>query len=96
MSEAPELPDYVTPEVRHRVYLRDEYRCRRCGEQDLSKLTVHHVKFRSQGGAHSEDNLVTVCWIPCHQLIHDHRVTVTNVNGKWLFGDARHWRWKMK
>lgn len=85
-------PDHITPDVRDEVLRRDQFRCRRCGEQDLSKLTLHHVQYRSQGGAHDADNLVTVCWIPCHSLIHNKQVSVIRRNGHWFFGDVKHWR----
>jgi 5-methylcytosine-specific restriction endonuclease McrA len=90
------LPDYVTPEVRNAVLTRDQFRCRRCGEQNTDKLTLHHVEFRSQGGAHTEDNLVTVCWQPCHALIHNKKVTVVNRDGHWFFGDVRSWRHRQR
>jgi len=36
----------------------------------------HHIVFRSRGGAHHVENLITVCG-SCHQDIHDGRVVVT-------------------
>lgn len=80
------------PEAVRRVVLeRDNWRCRRCGEMDLDKLTPHHVQYRSQGGDHDPDNIVTTCW-RCHALIHKKLVRVSLINGEWFFGDVRHWR----
>lgn len=84
-------PDYITDETRRAVLARDNYRCRRCGEQDKDKLHLHHVVYRSQLGGHDEDNLVTIC-SECHRLIHDKKVTVKRILGKWFFGGIAHWR----
>lgn len=82
----------VTPEVRLAVLQRDNWRCRSCGEQDIDKLTVHHVDYRSHGGTHDEDNLVTVCWVPCHRLIHEKKLRVIRVGTHWFFWRANNWR----
>lgn len=83
----------VTSEVRLIVYVRDNFRCRKCGEMETAKLTVHHVIFRSQGGDHSPENLVTLCW-SCHKLVHDKIIAVFRRAGEWYFSDARDWRSK--
>lgn len=36
----------------------------------------HHIVFRSRGGAHHVENVITVCG-SCHKDIHDGRVVVT-------------------
>jgi hypothetical protein len=69
--------------VREAVLKRDNYRCRRCGKED--NLTLHHVIPRGQGGKHVEDNLVTVCWMPCHSLLEAHEVEVKLLRGHWYF-----------
>lgn len=45
----------------------DGGRCRVCGTK--YNLHVHHIRYRSEGGTHDEDNLITLC-IPHHDLIH--------------------------
>jgi 5-methylcytosine-specific restriction endonuclease McrA len=91
-DDPPEYDQKEIPlEVRRAVLARDSYRCRRCGEQDTGKLHLHHVTYRSQGGDHNPDNLVTVCF-GCHRLIHDKKVTVKRVLGRWFFGAVFHWR----
>ena len=50
-----------TPSKRN-IHLRDEYRCRYCGD-DLSQadLTIDHVFPKSRGGGNTWKNLVTAC-----------------------------------
>jgi 5-methylcytosine-specific restriction endonuclease McrA len=50
-----------------RVLRRDGWRCQFCGS--MTNLEVHHQQFRSQSGADSEDNLITLC-SNCHFSIH--------------------------
>jgi hypothetical protein len=54
-------------ELRKRVLGRDGWRCQLCGS--MTNLEVHHQQFRSQSGADSEDNLITLC-TNCHSPIH--------------------------
>jgi 5-methylcytosine-specific restriction endonuclease McrA len=49
------------------VLQRDGWRCQVCGS--LQNLQVHHLKFRSQSGADSEENLATLC-AECHAQLH--------------------------
>jgi 5-methylcytosine-specific restriction endonuclease McrA len=86
---------YISDATRREVYERDGWKCRNCGEDDVGALTCHHVVYRSQGGKHGKDNLVTVCWA-CHRLIHDKVLTVVRKAGRWFFGDRRHWRFGRK
>lgn len=79
--------DTISEATRRVVLLRDNYRCRRCGDEDLVGLTLHHVVYRSHGGGHKSDNLVTVCW-PCHSLIHAKKVILARLRGHWFFGDV--------
>jgi 5-methylcytosine-specific restriction endonuclease McrA len=77
--------------TRRRVLARDNYRCRCCGDEELVGLTLHHVRYRSHGGDHSDDNLVTLC-IHCHTLIHRKKLFVGLLDGHWFFGHTDHWR----
>lgn len=52
------------------VLNRDNYTCRHCkGRHKDSKLEVHHIVFRSQGGSDEESNLITLCHT-CHTDLH--------------------------
>lgn len=49
---------------------RDGQRCRFCGTD--KGLHVHHVMYRSEGGGHAEDNLVTLCLYD-HDIVHSNK-----------------------
>lgn len=55
--------------VRLRVLERDGYACIACGTAGENRLQLHHLTYRSQGGAHTATNLVTLCR-RCHDAIH--------------------------
>lgn len=72
-EKLPEGTDYQHGEcygiatLREAVFTRDNYTCQCCGKSIKDKviLHVHHIKYRSQGGTDSMDNLATVCH-QCH------------------------------
>lgn len=47
------------PEVRQRIFLRDNYRCVQCGS--IEDLTVDHIISIYRGGTDDDDNLQTLC-----------------------------------
>lgn len=52
------------------VLNRDGYKCQCCkGKHKDSKLEVHHIIFRSQGGSDEAENLITLCHT-CHTALH--------------------------
>lgn len=51
--------------IRKQVLERDDYTCQMCGLQKKTKLHVHHVLKRREGGSDCLDNLLTVC-PSCH------------------------------
>ena len=51
--------------VRQDVLERDGYKCQCCGEQKKSKLHIHHILKRKEGGTEHYDNLITIC-NSCH------------------------------
>jgi 5-methylcytosine-specific restriction endonuclease McrA len=53
--------------LRQQVLRRDAWQCQSCGT--MSNLEVHHKELRSQSGADSEENLITLC-ISCHASVH--------------------------
>ena len=61
--------------------------CRCCGRS--SGLHRHHIVFRSQGGATTEQNVVLVCLV-CHAAIHARRLRIvgTDANGPLRFIEA--------
>ena len=56
------------------VLNRDNYTCQCCkGRHKDSKLEVHHIIFRSQGGSDEESNLITLCHT-CHKDLHSGKI----------------------
>ena len=52
----------ISGDVRHAVYLRDNYRCRMCGKGDEDyDLQIDHKKPVSKGGTNHIRNLQTLC-----------------------------------
>lgn len=58
------------------VLNRDNYTCQCCkGKHKDSKLEVHYIVFRSQGGSDEESNLITLCHT-CHKNLHSGKVNL--------------------
>lgn len=70
--------------VRQAVLVRDKWRCRCCGTPD--KVDVHHIRFRSRGGADSTDNCCALCRV-CHAEMHAYRLHIEgrSANGRLRF-----------
>ena len=79
-TEREKLRD-IPEQVRRAVLERDEYQCQLCGTTGDNRLQLHHVVFRSHGGRHDAENLVTVC-ARCHEDIHTGRQGITLVEVK--------------
>ncbi len=60
---------------REAILNRDNYTCQVCGKKN-TRLEVHHIIFRSQGGTDDENNLITLCK-ECHSAIHDGKINLT-------------------
>jgi len=69
------------------VLNRDKYNCQYCkGKSKDSKLEVHHIVFRKNGGSNEADNLITLCKT-CHDKIHDGDITL---KGGKVKGQLKH------
>lgn len=55
--------------VRRVVYARDAHKCRWCGRANGVSLHLHHIVYRSGGGRHVPENLITLCY-EHHSLVH--------------------------
>ena len=53
------------------ILSRDKHSCQKCKATE-TKLAVHHINFKSNGGTDSPDNLVTLC-NKCHKKLHLHK-----------------------
>ncbi len=60
----------IPPAIRRAVLHRDGTRCAVAGCRCRLWLDVHHLRSRAAGGAHDEENLVTLCPLH-HRRVHD-------------------------
>lgn len=67
-------PNYGFENTRAMVLNRDGYTCQHCrGKHKDSKLEVHHIIYRSNGGSDEESNLITLCHT-CHKELHEGKI----------------------
>ena len=67
-------PNYGFENTKAMVLNRDSYTCQCCkGRHKDSKLEVHHIIFRGQGGSDEESNLITLCHT-CHKALHSGKI----------------------
>jgi hypothetical protein len=87
-ASMPSMPDWLTAHwawehatripdaIRLAVLDRDNWSCVLCGTGGENRVQLHHWRsFRSHGGPHIPENLVTVCF-RCHEDIHAGRQDV--------------------
>lgn len=68
----------IPARVRAEVMDRDANLCRVCGAY-AEEPALHHVRYRSEGGQHVPENLVSVHWMyapRCHEVMHANK-------GRW-------------
>lgn len=64
------------------VLTRDSYVCQHCkGKSKDSKLEVHHIVFRENGGSDEEVNLITLCKT-CHDKLHKGEIVLKKIGKK--------------
>lgn len=73
---------------REAILNRDNYTCQVCGKTH-TRLEVHHIIFRSQGGTDEENNLITLCK-ECHSDIHDGKIVLNKKPKKLNLKYATH------
>ena len=74
-------PNYGYENTKAMILDRDDYTCRHCkNRRKDSKLEVHHIIYRCNGGSDEADNLITLCKT-CHDNIHNGLITL-KLNGK--------------
>ena len=57
-----EIRTPIPPELRHKIFVRDGYRCRECGKNNKeTSLEIDHIFPLSKGGRTNEDNLQVLC-----------------------------------
>lgn len=68
-------PNYGFANTKAMIKARDNYTCAICkGKHKDSRLDVHHIVFRNQGGSDEPENLITLCHT-CHKKLHDGEIT---------------------
>lgn len=65
---------YAWGVIRERIFARDDYTCRYCGDRGVT-LQCDHVIPVTRGGDHSDENLVTACE-PCNRAKRDKIVSI--------------------
>ena len=73
---------------REAILHRDNYTCQCCGKKH-TRLEVHHITFRSQGGTDDENNLITLCE-DCHAAIHAGKLILNKKPKKLNLKHATH------
>jgi hypothetical protein len=66
-----EQDDGIPEEVVNQMMVACGRRCCICKRYRPTKLQVHHIKEKSQGGTHDPDNLIVTC-LSCHSDVHTH------------------------
>ena len=61
-------PNYGFANAKAACFNRDSYTCQ-CCKTKKSTLNAHHIIYRSEGGADTLDNLITLCE-ECHKKLH--------------------------
>ena len=57
-----EKPSPIPQKLRHKIFVRDGYRCRECGKSNKeTSLEIDHIHPRSKGGRTIEENLQVLC-----------------------------------
>jgi 5-methylcytosine-specific restriction endonuclease McrA len=72
---AQEAPKNIPAAVRQAVLDRDHDQCQLCGTGGDNRLQLHHLEYRSQGGTHAPENLITLCY-KCHEDVHQRRADI--------------------
>ena len=73
---------------RETILHRDDYKCQCCGKKD-TRLEVHHIIYRSNGGTDDENNLITLCE-ECHSKIHSGELVLNKKPRKLQLRHATH------
>jgi 5-methylcytosine-specific restriction endonuclease McrA len=61
------------------VLTRDGHICQHCkGKSKDSKLEVHHIVFRENGGSDEEVNLIALCKT-CHNKLHKGEIVLKEI-----------------
>ena len=65
----------IPPALRRALIQRDEHRCRVPGCRNATFVDLHHIQWRSAGGQHEPDNLLTLCSAH-HRAVHRGQIRI--------------------
>lgn len=75
-------PNYGYANTKAYVLTRDNYTCQSCfGKKKDSKLEIHHIVYRSNGGSDEAENLLTLCHT-CHTSLHAGKIELKSAGKK--------------
>lgn len=80
--------NYEFSSRREAVLNRDNHTCQVCGKKH-TRLEVHHIVYRSQGGSDEENNLITLCE-DCHSKVHNGKLVIDKKPKKMNLKYATH------
>lgn len=80
--------DYEWASRREAILHRDNYTCQICGKKH-TRLEVHHIVYRSNGGTNDETNLITLCE-ECHADVHNGKIVINKKPRKMNLKYATH------
>ena len=63
------MSDSIPPDLVDKMMVKCARRCCICRRYRPTKLQVHHIVERNQGGGNEEDNLIVTC-LSCHSDVH--------------------------
>ena len=63
------MSDSIPPDLVDKMMVKCARRCCICRRYRPTKLQVHHIVERNQGGGNEEDNLIVTC-LSCHTDVH--------------------------
>lgn len=80
--------NYEYSSRRSAILHRDNYTCQCCGTKN-TRLEVHHIIYRTNGGSNDETNLITLCK-ECHTKVHKGVITIDKKPKKMKLKHATH------
>ena len=95
-SMTAELKEYVYQQyvLKCIVFQRDEFKCKNVGcKTPEADLTIHHIKFRVNGGKDTPRNCACICKI-CHQSFHKGRIALTIEGATYKLHQEKKLNWR--
>jgi len=91
------LRDYIYKKYMFKceVFQRDDFKCQNDGcKTPRSSLTMHHTKFKKNGGENKSKNCVTICKT-CHKAYHRGKINLTYYGSTYSLHKENKINWKV-